>query len=361
METIIRMVERSPSSTSQSGKPTIIKWHGCSMVRGHSINACVDEILQFNKRRQFLKINIIGMSGTGKTTLIHVLAHQIHTASDIPYEVKFFNAEQLSNFKATVQGLSNSNQILCFDDLSGLVEDYGKKALDRLKAEITTIRHINDQEDRKIIMMLSFHAQKMLDKQLRISNFAFYTDCQLEEVDYLIDLLGKQDKQKIEYFQKLKAQAGLTHKFTYRLGQRHSFTYKDGKPFQPMLYNNGLRTCHVVSPQLSWIIGDELCHICNPAIESASTKINLEQFVNDYSKKFTKGLAKRAVEIKLLELGMNTQPKRVQQAKKYIDRFLSRKQINIDELAEAYNLKEIKTLIPRVKQPEFLENENDRI
>ena len=68
------------------------------------------------------------MSGTGKTTLMHVLAHQIHTASVIPYEVKFFNAEQLSNFKATVQGLSNSNQILCFDDLSGLVEDYGKKA-----------------------------------------------------------------------------------------------------------------------------------------------------------------------------------------------------------------------------------------
>ncbi len=148
-EAIIRMVERSPSSTSQSGKPTIIKWHGCSMVRGHSINACVNEIIEFNKRRQFLKINIIGMSGTGKTTLMHVLSHQIHTASDIPYEVKFFNAEQLSNFKATVQGLSTSNQILCFDDLSGLVEDYGKKALDRLKAEMTTIRHINDQEDRK--------------------------------------------------------------------------------------------------------------------------------------------------------------------------------------------------------------------
>ena len=358
MEPIIRMIERPSSSTSQSGKPTIIKWHGVSMVRGHSINACVNEIIEFNVRRQFLKINIIGMSGSGKTTLMQVLAHQIHTASDIPYEVKFFNDEQLSNFRATVEGLSNSNQILCFDDLSGLEDQYGKKALDRLKAEITTIRHINDQEDRKIIMMLSFHAQKMLDKSLRISNFAFYTDCQLEEVDYLIDLLGKQDVQKIKYFQKLKAQAGLTHKFIYQLGQRHSFTYKDGKPFQPMLYNNGLRTCHVVSPQLSWIIGDELCHICNPAIESACTKINLEQFVDDYSKKFTKGLAKRAVELILLEMGFHTQPKRVQQAKKYIEMFLRKKQINIDELAEAYNLKEVRTLIPRNKQPEILEIKN---
>ncbi len=355
METIIRMVERQPSSTSQKDKPTIIKWKGIPMVRGHSINACVDEILQFNKRRQFLKINIIGQSGTGKTSLMELLSHQLHSASDVPYEVKFFKDDQLANFRATVQGLSNSNQILCFDDLSGLVENHGKAALQRLKSEITTVRHINDQEDRKIIMMLSFHSQKMLDKQIRISNFAFYTDCELEEIDYLIDLLGKQNTQKIKYFQKLKVQAGLKNKFTYRLGNRHLFTYKDGEPFQAMLYNNGIRTSDVVFPLLKWVIGDEICHTCKPAIESASTKINLEQFVNDYSKKFTKGLAKRAVELKLLELGMNTQPKRVQQAKKYIDRFLSRKQINIDELAEAYNLKEVKTLIPRVKQPEFLE------
>jgi len=357
MEVITRMVKRPESSTSQKNKPTIIKWKNVPFVRGHSINRCVDDIIQFNQRRQFLKINLIGMSGTGKTTLMKVLAHQIHKASPVPYEVKFFNAEQLSNFKATVEGLSNSNQILCFDDLSGLVDRFGKKALDRLKAEMTTIRHINDQEDRKIIMMLSFHAQKMLDKNLRISNFAFYTDCQLEEIDYLIDLLGKQDTHKIKFFQKLKATAGMSHKFTYKLGGRgHSFTYKDGDPFQAMLYNNGVNTRDVVSPTLEWILGDEICHICNPAIESATTKINLEEFVNDYSKKFTKGLAKRAVELKLLELGFNTTPKRVQQAKKYIEMFLSRKQINIEELADAFNLKETRTLIPLVKQPEFLED-----
>ena len=354
METIVRMVERKPSSTSQKDKPTIIKWKGVPMVRGHSINACVDQILQFNKRRQFLKINIIGQSGTGKTSLMSLLSHQLHSASDVPYEVKFFKDEQLANFKATVQGLSNSNQILCFDDLSGLVENHGKSALQRLKSEITTVRHINDQEDRKIIMMLSFHSQKMLDKQLRISNFAFYTDCQLEEIDYLIDLLGKQNTQIIKYFQKLKVQAGIKHKFTYRLGARHSFTYKDGEPFQAMLYNNGLTTSHVVSPLLSWILGDEICHTCNPAIKSADTKINLEQFVNDFSKKFTKGVAKRAVELKLLELGINTQPKRVGQARKYIEQYLIRKQINIDELAEAYNLKETRTLIHTDKQPVFL-------
>lgn len=371
MATIIRMVERQPSSTSKS-KPTIItwgKWEGkpVKMVRGHSINRCVHEILEFNKRRNFLKINVIGQSGTGKTSLMFLLSHLLHSANDKltindehyeRYEVKFFKDEQLVNFKATVEGLSNNNVILCFDDLSGLVENHGKEALNRLIAELTTVRHINDLESRKIIVILSFHSQKLLHKQLRISNFSFYTDCELEEIDYLVDLLGKENTQKIKFFQRLKAQAGITHKFTYQLGGRgNSFSYKDGEPFQSLLYSNGIHTIDVVFPLVSWVLGDKICQTCNPAIESQQTKINLEEFEKDYTKKFTKAIAKRAVELKLYELGKSTQPKRVQQAKKYIELFLSRKQINIDELAEAFNLKETRTNNRLEKQPEFLKNE----
>ena len=95
METEIRLVQRSPSPTSLKDIPTIITWgkwknKPVKMVRGHSINACVDEILNFNQRRSFLKINVIGQSGSGKTSLMQLLSHQLHSASDIPYEVKFF-------------------------------------------------------------------------------------------------------------------------------------------------------------------------------------------------------------------------------------------------------------------------------
>jgi len=325
------------------------------MLRSQSINACVDEIIEFNVRRQFLKINIIGMSGSGKTTLMTVLAHQIHKASKVPYEVKFFKDDQLANFTATVQDLSNNNQILCFDDLSGFLENHGKAALQRLKAELTTVRHINDQEDRKIIMMLSFHAQKMLDKNLRISNFAFYTDCQLEEVDYLIDLLGKKHKQKIEFFQKLKAQAGLKHQFSYMLSRGNKFTYKDGDPFQAMLYNNGVTTRHVVSPLLSWILKDDKCATCTPVIESIHTMKNLDQFVIDFNKKFTKGNAKRAVELKLMQMGKIVQPIRVAQAGKYIEQYLIKREFELSDLAEYYDLKERQIHLHPVKQPTFAE------
>ena len=188
MSTITRIVKRPTRRTSVTGKPVVIKWQGVPMLRSQSINACVNEILEASKNLSFLKINLIGASGSGKTTLSNVLAHQLHTKSEIPYEVHFFRDEQLINFKETVKGLSSNNQILVFDDLSGLIANYGKSALDKLKAEITTIRHIDGKEDRKIIMMLNYHAQKSSDKFLRISNMKFYTYCHTEEITYLQDL-----------------------------------------------------------------------------------------------------------------------------------------------------------------------------
>ena len=355
METITRIIERPESNTGKAQKPVVIKWHGIPMLRSHSVNACVDEILEFNKRRQFVKINLIGSSGSGKTSLMKLLSHQLHTRSDHNYEIRFFKDEDLANFKATVTSLSTNPQILCFDDLSGFVENHGKGALQRLKSELTTVRHINDLEDRRIIMMLSFHSQKMLDKQIRISNFAFYTDCELEEISYLEDLLGKHHLPKITYFQRLKAHAAIKHNFSYPVGKRNVFTYKDGEPFQPVLYSNGLTVRNIVTPLLEWVLKDEICQTCSPVEKSLETKINLEQFVKDFSSKFTKGIAKRAVELKLLEIGITTQPKRVLQAREYIERFLRVKQISLQELAQAYNLQENTTKLFPDKQPVFEE------
>ena len=353
MEIITRVIERPESNTGKAQKPVVIFWNKTPMIRSHSVNHCVDEILEFNKRRQFVKINLIGSSGSGKTELMRLLSHQLHTRSDHNYEIKFFKDEDLANFKATVTSLSHNPQILCFDDLSGFVENHGKNALQRLKSELTTVRHINDLEDRRIIMMLSFHSQKMLDKQIRISNFAFYTDCELEEIGYLEELLGKQHKQKITNFQRLKAHAAIKHNFSYPIGKRNIFTYQDGLPFQPVLYSNGLTVSNIVTPLLEWVLKGEISQTCAPAQKSFETKANPEQFVNDFSKKFGKGIAKRAVELKLLLEGIDTQPKRVLQARDYIERFLRFKQINLQELAQAYNLKERATKLFPDKQPEI--------
>jgi hypothetical protein len=319
-----------PESNTRKQKPTVIPWGNTKLIRSQSINTCVQDIFETSKSMGFVKINLIGASSSGKTVLGDVLAHQLHVL-DPSFEVHKLKDSDLVDFKKTIQGLSTNNQILVFDDLSGLVATYGKAALDTLRSEITTVRHIGESnQDRRIIMILNFHAQKMLDKFLRISNFTFYTDCQLEEIGYLEELLGKQHKYKIQHFAKLRSQSRMYHKFTFILGKKDTFTYKDGDPFRVLLYNNGLSTRFVVSPQLKWILNKggleegNTCEVCFPVDPTVETMKNLEEFVEDFSRKFTKGIAKKAVELKLRQRGYYTQTKRVMQAERYIDQFLKK-------------------------------------
>jgi ABC-type nitrate/sulfonate/bicarbonate transport system substrate-binding protein len=81
---------------------------------------------------------------------------------------------------------------------------------------------------------------------------------------------------------------------------------------------------------------DKTCEVCFPADKSDETKMNLEEFVDDFSKKFSKGVAKKAVELKLRQRGYYTQPKRVMQAERYIDLFFDEKKINLEELATVW-------------------------
>jgi len=143
----------------------------------------------------------------------------------------------------------------------------------------------------------------------------------------------------------------MYHKFSFQLSRGNHFTYKDGDPFRILLYNNGITTRFVVSPQVSWILNGEICQKCHPSEKTIETKVNLENFRNDFSKKFGRGIAKRAIELKLLRHGFYTQPKRVIQAEKYIEQFFVSRKINLQELAELYGLKERTSKLFPDKQP----------
>ena len=104
----------------------------------------------------------------------------------------------------------------------------------------------------------------------------------------------------------------------------------------------------MVSPLRSWI--DKDCQTCEKVTES--TTLNIEDFAKDYSKKFGVNNAKRAVELKLIQQGIITLPKRVMQAQKYIEQFLALRKINLNELADKYGLQERTTKLFPDKQPE---------
>jgi hypothetical protein len=359
METVI--LQSNESKRNQGKKPTIISWGKqkdgvtpAKLVRNHSIRACVHEILQTSSRLGMTRLNIIGASGTGKTSLAETIAHLCHSMSmeetGIPYSVKFMQKEDLVDFTTTIKNLGSSNYVICFDDLSWMTGsgDITKKQIEKLKSEITTIRHIDSNSDRRIIMIFNTHAQKVMDKFLRIANFTFYSSCSNEEVTYLLEMLGKKYHRKIDLFRRLRIQATSQGRFSFPLGKHNSFTYKAFDPFLPYLFSNNDFVRHVISPLRSWIQPE--CQTCDKVVES--TKLNIEEFYNDYSKKFGVNNAKRAVELKLIQQGVITLPKRVMQAQKYIEQFLSIKKINLEELAEKFGLEERTTKLFPDKQPE---------
>ena len=353
MPVIERIIKRPDSSANKTGIPVVIRWKGVKMIRSHSINAVAHEIITMSENQDLISINVIGKQSTGKTELCRTLAHLTHTHSKFPYKISYFGKEEILNLENTVKELTPTNHILIFDDLSFLGANASKKQIDTIQSVLAVIRHLEGGQDVRIILFKIFHYTKSIPPFLRQNDMTFLSSVDDNEEKNLIDLLGKKNIQKIQLLKKLRTQVILGQDFVFSIGKRGSLLYQSKKPFLPFLYTNGISLRFIVSPLRSWI--EPFCQKCSPAKQTTETKSNLEGFVNDFSRKFTKRIAKRAVELKLLQSGINTQPKRVLQAQKYIDQFLNKKEINIEELSIAYNLKPRKTKLFPDKQPEIKE------
>ena len=123
----------SPKTRSNDNLPVITEWQGEKFVRSNSLKATVNEILNLSESLDFVKINIIGPSGTGKSTLGISLSHLLHTTSPLPFAVKIFNRENLLNMEETLKTLTATNWILLFDDLSFLGATANRKQIEIVK------------------------------------------------------------------------------------------------------------------------------------------------------------------------------------------------------------------------------------
>ncbi|MHA7733954.1 hypothetical protein [Nitrosopumilus sp. S6] len=354
---ILERVEPKPkSSTKQTGSPTVIRWKGQKLIRSHSIRACAYEILQASKIDDVVKITLIGQTGTGKTTIQQTLSHLIHTMSDIPYAVKTFTKHDLLNIEETINTLklSPTNYIIHFDDVSFLTES--KKEIEKIKQIFTVMRHMIG-EGTKIIAFFSFHYSKGLDKYLRMSNFTFHTSMGNEEIDNVQQTLRGKHNKIVEEFAEIFARSrNGSNKFTMPLGKKNFFSYKVKDPFTLSLFINGYSARYIVSPKREWI--DPVCSICSTSHLKTESKpnIEMEDFVKDFSTKFTIGNAKTAVKIKLFQNGINVFSPRIIQAMKYLDRLIAEKTFNLEDLALAYDLEPQKAVLSKAKQPDIKES-----
>ena len=343
------------NSRKTNNVPITIEWNNARMVRNHSIRAAVREMLILNKSLDVVKVNIIGGMGTGKTTLANTLAHLCHKISEIPYAVKVLNRNDLINLETVVTNLAPINWILIFDDISWLSANASKSQIDNIQKIVTEIRHLPNKQDVKMILIFNFHYQMALSKFLRQSEFFIWTSVGSSEGENTEKLVGTKYQMKIKEFKK-KYQKGLTiGKFSFNLGKKgKDFTYTYRAPFSPALFYNNDTLRYIVFPHRNFI--DTVCGVCsNDSSIDEETKLDIEEFEKDCMKKFGIGIIRIALRIKLYNLGVNTYSKRVHQAMQYFEKYLDKKTIDIEKLADHFDLREKRTSLFK-KLPEEIEN-----
>jgi len=328
------------SSGNKNKIPVTVEWKGERIIRGHSLQSSVREIVRMVQSLDVVKINIVGNQGTGKTTFAYALSHLIHKLSEkdfkVPFAVKHLSKTELINFEETIKKLEPTNWVLIFDDISFLNALVSKQRLEELKQKITEIRHLEGGQDVKIILVFIFHYTLGLQKYLRQSQFGYYSSIGSSEFDNMLNIVGNHYSKLLLKFQRICANALTKNKFTFNLGSKSKFfTYRYREPFIPLLFHNNDNLRIVVSPKREWI--DPFCLTCTKSKDNTMKDgLSVKDFAEDLSYKFGKHIARNAVRIKLFQNGMNVYPKRVKQAMTYIERYSKDKLMNLQELSDYF-------------------------
>ena len=144
---------------------------------------------------------------------------------------------------------------------------------------------------------------------------------------------------------------GSRSTFNFPLGKRKSFKYIARQPFLPYLFSNGISTRIIVAPLREWV--DKVCNTCAPMAQSdPDADFNFNEFITDFESKFGGAAnAKAIVKLQLMKQGINAYSKRVVQGCKYIDLYLENKLINLEQLANHFDLEATNTHLYSTRKP----------
>jgi len=233
MKTTIRLIQE-PEQGKKGKVPVSVLWQNERMIRGHSLQSSVREIVRMTQALEVVKINIVGNPSCGKTVLSESIAHLIHKISmemyKTPFAVKFFTRDELIHFEETYKKLEGLNYVLIYDDISFLEASTDKRTIEVIKKSFTEIRHLKSG-DYKIVTIFISHYQMSVQKYLRQSDFAYYVSCGSSDFDNVQQVVGKRYGPLLTRFQKIFHQATTKGKFSFNLGPKKFFIYPFRKPF----------------------------------------------------------------------------------------------------------------------------------
>jgi len=333
----LETVQRNRKADGKSDQlPKIIKWKNINMIRQESFIAAVKDIVRWCEVKDVTKVGLVGEEDSGKSAMAEAIAHTIHKESKFEWVVKKFYEEELMNFRETIKSLTPANHILIFDDVSFLDAKHNKKAISQVKEAVTKIRHLEGGQNVKIVLIYNYHYTKGLDKYLRQAHFRFFTTIGSEEEDNMEDIVGVRNLGLIKAFQKSLQQGVMKGYFPSpkQMKNNKHFFYKYRDPFIPVLFWNNITLRMIISPLRAWL--QPICSTCTDA-NKVNNNIDVGAFWKEFLDTYPKN-AIGAVKHLLKEQGINTFSKNFTQAKRFLDRSLETKVMNIEDIAVAAGL-----------------------
>jgi|APSaa5957512535_1039671.scaffolds.fasta_scaffold11705_2 hypothetical protein len=330
-------------------RPKIGKWKGVPFIRNHSFLSTISTICKFSMKRDVVKIGIIGLEGTGKSTMAAAIGHAIHKIMKDKYKINFavkiFYEEDLLDFKVTLSKLEPTNYVLIFDDVSFMEGSANKMQITAVKQAITKIRHLQGGQDVKIILINNYHYTLGLDKYLRQSDFKYFTTVGSSELENMEKIVKSENMRKVHQFVRF-IDEGLKKDFwRWPLSPKEFFKYDWQDPFIPALFYDNIAIRHIISPRREFI--DPICSICANAIGIRHSEVPIKEFIADGVSKFGASVFKAAIKLKLFENGLNTYGRTYTQAKRFLDTSLTNHIISFEDLMVEYGLKLTKTRVDK--------------
>lgn len=243
----------------------------------HTPNTIVENILQILNKTGYVAMLNIGQSGSGKTTWMNWLIHQLHQKRN--FTIHKYNRGEIADMYNILDSLQvGVNHILCFEDASFYLNSLKPEDLDKIESKLTHVRHDIQGE---VIAIFNIHYSKAIKKFFRNVPFYFLTSLSMDEFENFKDM-WRHAKWKLKDFVYYWRQMMFTDGWDMVVDQWENIRlhFETDKPLRLGLANeNGF--VHL------FVYYQDYCNICDPDSDTKRV-LNARQFIDNLFKSYTK-------------------------------------------------------------------------
>jgi len=219
----------------------------------HTPNTIVENILQILNKTGYVAMLNIGQSGSGKTTWMNWLIHQLHQKRN--FTIHKYNRGEIADMYNILDSLQvGVNHILCFEDASFYLNSLKPEDLDKIESKLTHVRHDIQGE---VIAIFNIHYSKAIKKFFRNVPFYFLTSLSMDEFENFKDM-WRHAKWKLRDYVYYYREMMMTKGWAMEISKRDEIflRYTTDEPFRLAFANeNGF--AHL------FVYWKESCAICD--------------------------------------------------------------------------------------------------